>query len=797
MSRMNRRRFTWVATSGFASAALVACSGDAVQDDITPTRIADVEGAPPTLAPNATPFSSDTGDEGGGGAAPAGAGEAITVTGLDSLTFDPSEFEAAPGQTIHFVNGGALQHDFIVDELGITMDPVDGGGEVDVTVPDDAEVGQSYTYYCSLPGHREAGMEGTLTIVEAGAGGEAAASEEDGGEAAAAGGGEPITVTGLDSLEFDPSSFEATPGQTIHFVNGGALQHDFIVDELGITMDLVNGGEEIDVTVPEDAAPGDYTYYCSVPGHREAGMEGTMTVVEGGGGEAAAATGEEDAPAEETEAAAAGEGGGSAEPITVNALDALQFDPSEFEAAPGQEIHVVNGGSLQHDFIIDELGMATDMLNGGDEQTITVPDDAEVGQSYTFYCSVPGHRQAGMEGTMTIVEAGGGAAAGEESAPAEETEEAAAAPAGPVDASQPVEVTALDSLVFEPSEIAVAPGQTIRVTNDGALQHDFVVDEWGLATALLNNGETGELVVPGDAAIGASYTYYCSVPGHAAAGMQGTLTVAEAVGGEGAATEAPEEGTPAANATEGAAQMESGAEVEPDAIRVAALDSMRFAPSEFSAAPGQQIYLVNPGVLVHDIVVDEWGLDSGALGGSEETTFNIPDDAEIGAEIEFYCSVPGHRESGMVGRITIIEADVTQEEAVTPVAGASPVGEAATPVVTEEAAAATPAAAEASPAASASGGGGGGAIEVHTLDTLTFDPSEFTAVPGQEIHVINDGVMQHDFIIDELDMATDLLNNGEEQTITVPEDAEPGEYTFYCSVPGHQQAGMEGTMTVE
>ena len=132
-------------------------------------------------------------------------------------------------------------------------------------------------------------------------------------------------------------------------------------------------------------------------------MEGTLTVAEGGGGEAAAGTAEESTPAEEEAAAAGGgEGGGAAEPITVTAMDALSFDPSEFEAAPGQEVHVVNGGALQHDFIIDELDMATDLLNGGDEQTITVPDDAEVGQSYTYYCSVPGHEAGGMKGTLTV-----------------------------------------------------------------------------------------------------------------------------------------------------------------------------------------------------------------------------------------------------------------------------------------------------------------------------------------------------------------------------------------------------------
>jgi plastocyanin len=775
---MNRRRFTWVATSGIASAALVACGAD-TEEDLTPTRIADVEGAPPTLAPNATPFSSDTGEA--GTAAPVeGAGGAITVTALDALAFDPAEISAAPGQEIHVVNGGNLQHDFIVDELGMATELLNGGDEQTITVPDDAEVGASFTYYCSVPGHREAGMEGTITIVEAGA---AAAEEAPAEEAAAGGAGEAITVTALDALAFDPSEIEAAPGQEIHVVNGGALQHDFIVDELGMATDLLNGGDEQTITVPEDAEIGQsYTYYCSVPGHREAGMEGTITIVEAGGGEAA--TPAEEAPAEEAAA-----GGAPAGPITVNALDALQFDPSEIEAAPGQEIHVVNQGSLQHDFVVDELGMATELLNGGDEQTITVPEDAEVGASFTYYCSVPGHRQAGMEGTITIVEAGGGEAAA--ATEGEATPEEAAVSTEPVDASQPITVETLDSLAFDPAEIAAAPGQVIRVVNNGTLQHDFAVDEWGLATALLGNGQEDEIQVPLTAVIGTTVAYYCSVPGHRPAGMEGRLTVVEAI--EGTAPEAPSAGaTPEGEAQTGAVAA-GQLELEPDAIRVAALDSMRFAPSQFSAAPGQQIHLVNPGVLVHDIVVDEWELDSGPIGGGEETVFNIPDDAEIGAEVEFYCSVPGHRESGMVGTITIVEADVAQEEAVTPVAEATP-------------AEATPAAAEATPepvgatpagATPAAGGGGATAIDVVTVD-IGFEPTELT-IPADtdvEITVTNEGFLEHDFIIEDTDFATELLQgNGATETITVNLPA--GEYTYYCSVPGHREAGMEGTLTVE
>lgn len=668
MSRMNRRRFTWVATSGIASAALVACSGDAVDEDLTPTRIANVEGAPPTLAPNATPFSADdAGEEGGesGGGEGGGAVEAVTIEAHDPFNWSTNELQAAPGQEIRVINAGSLQHDFVIDEWEIATDLLNSGDEATVTVPEDAEVGTEVTYYCSVPGHRESGMEGTLTVVEAAAGGE------------------------------------------------------------------------------------------------------------------------EEAPAEEDDAAAAGGG----EAVVLEAHDPFNWSTNELEAAPGQEIRVVNAGSLQHDFVIDEWEISTDLLNGGDEATVTVPEDAEVGTQVTYYCSVPGHRESGMEGTLTVVEGGGGEAAAEEPAEEEGGEEEAVA-AGPVDPSETIVVEALDSLAYEPSEITAAPGQVILVRNVGSLQHDFVVDEWGLATSLLNGGTEEEFIVPQNAEVGQSFTFYCSVPGHQAAGMQGTLTIAEA-SGEAAATEEEEEATEEPATPE---ETASTLEIDDNAIRVAALDSMRFAPAQFSAAPGQQIHLVNTGVLIHDIVIDEWGIDSGALGGGEETTFNIPDDAEIGAEIPFYCSVPGHLESGMEGSITIVEADSREAGLATPASEATP-AEAASPVDGGDTGGA-----EASPAAAATedaaSGGGATAVSVKTVD-IAFEPKELS-IPADtdvEITVTNAGVLQHDFIIEDTDFGTELLDGGSEATITV--NLAAGEYTYFCSVPGHREAGMEGTLTVE
>lgn len=86
-------------------------------------------------------------------------------------------------------------------------------------------------------------------------------------------------------------------------------------------------------------------------------------------------------------------------------------------------------------------------------------------------------------------------------------------------------------------------------------------------------------------------------------------------------------------------------------------------------------------------------------------------------------------------------------------------------------------------------------VEVTATD-LAFDPAEITAEAGEDLAIVlTSEDMLHDFTIDDLD-AHVAANGGEtaEGGLTA---AEPGTYTYYCSVPGHRQAGMEGTLTVE
>lgn len=89
-----------------------------------------------------------------------------------------------------------------------------------------------------------------------------------------------------------------------------------------------------------------------------------------------------------------------------------------------------------------------------------------------------------------------------------------------------------------------------------------------------------------------------------------------------------------------------------------------------------------------------------------------------------------------------------------------------------------------------------GAREIAVTATdFAFDPDEIAAEAGEDLAIVlTSEDMVHDFVIDELDVHV-AADRGETATGGVTAD-EPGTYTYYCSVPGHRAAGMEGTMTV-
>jgi len=91
-----------------------------------------------------------------------------------------------------------------------------------------------------------------------------------------AGGSAPVPVS-LSEFTID-GALQVAPGGQLAVTNAGSQVHNLVIDGGGQTADLAAGESE---TIPVDLAEGDYEVYCSIAGHREAGMEGTIQVAEG------------------------------------------------------------------------------------------------------------------------------------------------------------------------------------------------------------------------------------------------------------------------------------------------------------------------------------------------------------------------------------------------------------------------------------------------------------------------------------------------------------------------------------
>ena len=99
--------------------------------------------------------------------------------------------------------------------------------------------------------------------------------------AAAAAGANEIDVSSR-SFSFDPSKLSVSAGQAVTIrLTSTDVAHDFVVSGHGVknkvVVKLVGKGKPR-TGVLKLAKPGTYQFFCSVPGHRAAGMRGTITV---------------------------------------------------------------------------------------------------------------------------------------------------------------------------------------------------------------------------------------------------------------------------------------------------------------------------------------------------------------------------------------------------------------------------------------------------------------------------------------------------------------------------------------
>lgn len=148
---------------------------------------------------------------------------------------------------------------------------------------------------------------------------ETAGGEGEGGEEA---GGANVPLFVAIDIDYSQAPEALPPGDIdFSFENQGAIEHNVVIEELGDELILeAPGGGTDEATVTME--PGEYTYYCSIPGHR-ATMEGVLSIEEG------------------AEAAEGGDGGGTAseEAETGSAADTTEEpdDGATEDGGPGDD----------------------------------------------------------------------------------------------------------------------------------------------------------------------------------------------------------------------------------------------------------------------------------------------------------------------------------------------------------------------------------------------------------------------------------------------------------------------------
>lgn len=144
-----------------ASVLLAACGSD---DDSTTAAMPGSQDEQPTMDDDMSGMDDDTSgmdhDDEGNSPVADGARRVEVVAG--DFAFDPAEITGEVGEDLAIVlSSDDILHDFTIDDLEVHV-AADAGETAEGGISD-LEAG-TYTYYCSVPGHREAGMEGTLTV---------------------------------------------------------------------------------------------------------------------------------------------------------------------------------------------------------------------------------------------------------------------------------------------------------------------------------------------------------------------------------------------------------------------------------------------------------------------------------------------------------------------------------------------------------------------------------------------------------------------------------------------------------
>jgi len=161
-----RKDFALVLSIGLLATGVAACGGSSGSSSSASNTSAAVAAAATTTTGGATTATSSASHAGAGVGSHASSKLSISAPKSGALMFSTAHLSAKAGTVVvTFTNNSPEDHNFTVvqgtDGSMVGATPTFSGGSKTLTLH--LKAGK-YTYYCSVPGHRQAGMEGTLTV---------------------------------------------------------------------------------------------------------------------------------------------------------------------------------------------------------------------------------------------------------------------------------------------------------------------------------------------------------------------------------------------------------------------------------------------------------------------------------------------------------------------------------------------------------------------------------------------------------------------------------------------------------
>lgn len=236
---------------------------------------------------------------------------------IDGIVNPDLNIELGDTVVLNLIGGDGLEHDLAIDEFGVQSDKVVAPGAV-TTVTFRADQAGTFDYYCTIPGHRQNGMEGRVRIGNGNGNGEAedipSLAKNPADIPGPIGDREPthhtVDLTTVETIGqlADGSSYtfwtfnETIPGPfirvregdsiTVNLHNDASSKNAHSVDFHAVTGP--GGGAAVTQTLPGQTEtftftalkPGLYVYHCATPSvahHITQGMYGMILVEPEGG----------------------------------------------------------------------------------------------------------------------------------------------------------------------------------------------------------------------------------------------------------------------------------------------------------------------------------------------------------------------------------------------------------------------------------------------------------------------------------------------------------------------------------